>query len=73
LGEKDTLRDAYFTYKSRVFDLELKAGLPTGMIGTQRQVVTAAVSKAVSRLKQEMLHDKDLASLIEKVKSHVKT
>ena len=56
-----------------MFDLELKEGLLTGMIGTQRQVVTAAVSKAVSRLKQEMLHDKDLASLIEKVKSHVKT
>jgi len=33
----------------------------------------SAVSKAVTRLKQEMLHDKDLASLIEKVKSHVKT
>jgi len=33
----------------------------------------SAVSKAVTRLKQEMLHDKDLASLIEKAKSHVKT
>jgi hypothetical protein len=37
------------TYKSRVFDLELKEGLPTGIIVTQRQVVTAAVSKAVSQ------------------------
>lgn len=33
----------------------------------------SAVSKAVTRLKQEMLRDKDLAFLIEKVKSHVKT
>lgn len=33
----------------------------------------SAVSKAVTRLKQEMLRDKDLVFLIEKVKSHVKT
>jgi len=33
----------------------------------------SAVSKSVSRLKQEMLRNKDLASLVEKVKSHVKT
>ena len=33
----------------------------------------SAVSKAVSRLKQEMRDDNDLECLVERIKSHVKT